>query len=237
MAVTAVFGRRGSGKTTLIRGLIPEMKKPIMILDILGNFSGYESSGEDWSDHDNIEDALEALKKYCDENEGPGIITIQTGEVDRACDYFCSALWSIGGGTLVLDEVDAISIAESPCFDEAIRYGRNRGIDIVFGCRRPAEVSKNLTAAADLVYCFATREPRDIQYYSEFLGDDVAEQIRSLEINTGIVTDFNEMSHKKYSTDENGTVTILNSSNIKNSTTDKPDETIIEDGSKTEIKE
>lgn len=209
--VEAVFGRRGSGKTTLIRAQIPELKKPVLILDILGNFSGYEDASGEWLDTTDIPDALSGLKNYLEKpNENPGIIVLQTGNVDQAIDYFCSALWESGGGTLVLDEVDAIRIADAPCFDEAIRYGRNRGIDIVFGCRRPAEVSKNLTAAADRVYCFATREPRDIMYYREFLGDERAERIQKLEVHHGILSDFNEMTFSTFKTTESGEVIILN---------------------------
>lgn len=211
MAVTAVFGRRGSGKTTLIRAMIPELKKPVLILDILGNFTGYGDDSGEWLDTDNIPDALQGLKDYVENpSENPDTIVLQTGNVDQAIDYFCSALWEIHGGTLVLDEVDAIRIADAPCFDEAIRYGRNRGIDIIFGCRRPAEVSKNLTAASDKVYCFATREPRDIQYYAEFLGDDRAQKIQKLQVHHGILSDFNENAYYTYKTDVNGKIIILN---------------------------
>ncbi len=40
------------------------------------------------------------------------------------------------------------------------------------------------------------------------------------------MTDFNEMTHKLYRTDESGTVTLLNNSKIKNSTKAEPDEII-----------
>lgn len=212
--VTAVFGRRGSGKTTLIRAAIPELKKPVLILDVLGNFSGYGDRDGDWADTDSIPGALGALKNYLEKpKEFPGVIVLQTGDLNNAIDYLCAALWKIHGGTLVLDEVDAIRVADAPCFDEAIRYGRNHGIDIIFGCRRPAEVTKNLTAAADRVYCFATREPRDLDYYSEFLGDKVATIIPKLPQHHGIFCDFNEMTASTFKTDADGTVIMLKNFN------------------------
>lgn len=208
--LTAVFGRRGSGKTTLIRALVPQLKKPVVILDVLGNFQGYEHEGKEWTDATSIAGALAEIKAYCQapENHG-GIITLQTGDLDNAIDFLCSALWKIHGGTLVLDETDAFTICEAPCFDEAIRYGRNHGIDMVTGCRRPAEISKNITAAADRVYCFVTREPRDIDYYCEFLGDEIALQIPKLPPYHGIYSDFLEQKHGVFKTDIDGKITIL----------------------------
>lgn len=208
--LTAVFGRRGSGKTTLIRAMIPQLKKPVVILDVLGNFQGYEHENKEWLDATSLAEALQGIKDYCEKpEEHSGVITLQTGDLDNSVDFLCSALWKIHGGTLVLDEIDAISIAEAPCFDEAIRYGRNHGIDMVTGCRRPAEVSKNITAAADRVYVFVTREPRDIEYYCEFLGDDLALQIPRLPPYHGVWADFIQQNQGLFKTDENGKITIL----------------------------
>jgi hypothetical protein len=208
--LTAVFGRRGSGKTTMIRAMIPELKKPIVVIDVLGNFEGYEHDGQEWTDVDTIQDALNEIKNYCENSkEHSGVIVVQSGNLDNAIDFICSALWKIEGGTLVIDEVDAFSFTDAPCYDEAIRYGRNRGIDVVTGCRRPAEISKQITAAADRVYCFVTREPRDIEYYREFLGDEIAFQIPKLPPYHGIYYDFLEQKHGVFKTDENGKITIL----------------------------
>jgi len=210
---TAVFGRRGSGKTTLIRAMIPKLKKPVVILDVLGNFQGYESGGKEWYDATSTKDALLEIRSFLQKpQEHSGIISLQTGDIDNSIDFLCSALWKIHGGTLVLDEVDSISISDAPCFDEAIRYGRNHAIDVVTGARRPAEVSKNITAAADRVYCFATREPRDIEYYREFLGDDLAFQIPKLPQWHGIYSDFLEQKHGTFRTDALGNIQILKTS-------------------------
>lgn len=208
---TAVFGRRGSGKTTLIRAMIPQLKKPVVIIDVLGNFTGYEHEGKDWVDTETISGALEEMRAYCqDPGKHSGVIVVQTGDLDNAIDFLCSALWKIHGGTLVLDETDAFSIGQSaPCYDEAIRYGRNRGIDIVTGCRRPAEISKHITAAADRVYAFVTREPRDIEYYCDFLGDEIALQIPKLAPFHGVWVDFLTQENGTFKTDQDGKVTIL----------------------------
>lgn len=202
---TAVFGRRGSGKTTLIRALIPNLRKPVVVIDVLGNFQGYGHGTEDWLDVESIRDALEAVRAYCEApDENPSVVVLTSGDLDNAIDFVCSALWKIQGGTLVIDETDAFSLAEAPCYDEAIRYGRNRDIDMVIGCRRPAEISKNITAASDRVYCFVTREPRDIDYYCEFLGDEIALQIPHLKPHHGMFVDFLEQKQGVFRTDIDG---------------------------------
>lgn len=208
--LTVYFGRRGSGKTTSIRAEIPEMKKPVVVLDILGNYAGYESNGEEWFDTTSIKTALQEIQAFCEKpKEHSGIIVLQTGVLDTAVDFLCSALWKIEGGTLVLDEGDAFSLSDSPCFDEAIRYGRNHGIDMVFGCRRPAEITKNVTAGADIVYVFVTTEPNDIGYYRDYLGDELAFKLPKLPEHTGIYKNFLDQTEGEFRADQSGKIHLV----------------------------
>lgn len=201
------FGRRGSGKTTSIRATIPQLKKPVIIVDILGNYEGYSYQGKPWAQAYSTTETLQALRNYLQNpNEYSGIIAIQTGDIDIAVDFLCSALWKIGGGTLVVDEGDAFTLGDAPCFDEAIRYGRNRGIDMVFGCRRPAEITKNVTAGADIVYCFVTHEPRDIEYYEDYLGEEIAHKLPLLQKHHGIYKDFLDNREGEFFADSTGVI-------------------------------
>jgi hypothetical protein len=197
-----IFGRRGSGKTTMIRGLIPTMKKPVVVIDILGNYT----SEKQWKQTNEITEALTEILKSTREKNHPGIIVLSASDMSRATDYVCSALWHRGGGTIVLDEADAIDVTQSPCFDEAVRYGRNRGIDIITGCRRPAEISKNVTAGADIAYCLTTHEPRDLLYYREFLGDDAAAKLPRLAKYHGIARDFVDQQDFVFKTTPDGKI-------------------------------
>lgn len=224
--LTTVFGKRGSGKTTLIRALIesPETKKPIVIVDLLGNYNPKVNNDNNEAENPNDpswvlinEPALliEELKKYVsDPKSHSGIIVAQSPDADRMLDYACAALWEIKGGTLVVDEADFVSLAECPCFDEAIRYGRNRGIDLITGCRRPAEISKNVTAGADLILCFTTHEPRDIEYFSKVLGKDFAERLPTLEKHHGIFIDYRDELQGVYKTDRFGRVFVVSEEKI-----------------------
>lgn len=213
--LTVVFGRRGSGKTTLIRHLIPQFKKPVFVIDVLGNYTPGDTekqNNSDWDLSTSPEDALDALLWWRkNPKESSGIIVVQGGELPRAIDFVSSALWKIHGGTLVLDEADFLSISEAPCFDELIRYGRNHGIDLITGCRRPAELSKNITAGADLAYCLVTHEPRDIDYYRDFLGDELAFSLPQLPPHHGIYKDFLNLKDGRFKTDRSGKITLLKS--------------------------
>jgi hypothetical protein len=207
-----VFGRRGSGKTTLIRAKIPTLKKPVIVIDVLGNFKGYRYNGQTPFQTESLGEAIIELQSWCRQpSKHSGYIIVEPADLNTTIDFMCSSLWAIEGGSLVLDEADAFSLSESPCFDEAIRYGRNRGIDIITGCRRPAEISKNITAAADKVYCLSTREPRDIEYYRDFLGDETAFAVQNLPQWHGIIKDFSNNSTVLFRSDEQGKLTVLKS--------------------------
>ncbi|PWU22990.1 hypothetical protein C5B42_04435 [Candidatus Cerribacteria bacterium 'Amazon FNV 2010 28 9'] len=202
-----VFGRRGSGKTTMIRHMIPLQKRPVVVIDILGNFQNDDYPHV--TTHSHIE-ALSEIKSYVHEpKKHPGIIVVFDSNMDRCVDYLSSALWKINGGTLVIDEADAISIPESPCFDEAIRYGRNHGINLITGCRRPAELSKNITAGSDLALCLTTHEPRDIEYYCDFLGDDLAAQLPTLKPHHGVYRDFINKRSGTFRSDASGKMHVI----------------------------
>ncbi len=215
--LTVYFGKRGSGKTTSIRAIIPTLKKPVFIIDLLGNYTGYESGGHEWEDVETVRGAISAAIRYLENpKEHSGIIVLQSGNLSFSIDFICAALWKIGGekesdgGTIVLDEGDAFSAnAESPCYDEMIRYGRNKHIDVVVGCRRPAEIPKNITAAADIVYVFMTQEVRDLEYYADYLGDELTSRLSRLQPHYGIYKDFQNQREGDFWADPSGRIQLL----------------------------
>jgi len=239
--LTTVFGKRGSGKTTLIRAKIAECVRPVIIIDILGNYDPESEEGlrwikeqpqiksDTWIVTESHIDALEELLLYMKEpSKHSGVIVVRDSDMNKCVDYLCSALWHKKGGTLVIDEADAVSLKDAPCFDEAIRYGRNKQIDIITGCRRPAEISRNVTAGADMAYCLSTQEPRDIDYYCDFLGEEQAYALKDLPPYHGIYRNFKDQTEGFFKTDIKGTIKILKSVD-KNK---RPTETVSSDISK-----
>lgn len=209
------FGRRGAGKTTAIRGQFLDCRPPVVVVDILGNFDSSE-----YTQTDSIEEAIQACKVFYQKSriskvkrEGfsarffpeinERIIVLKTSNPTLAVEYLSATIWELDGGTLILDEVDNIKITQGSCFDEFIRYGRNRHGDFITGCRRPAEIDRNITAAANKFYCFQTHEPRDIDYFEDIFGDR-AELLLKLEPYHGLFLDHDKKSTGIFYIDLNG---------------------------------
>lgn len=195
------FGRRGSGKTTTIRGQLSDCREPVVIVDVLGNFDD-----EEFFQTDDLSDALTAIEHYVGEpDKAPAIICLKTSNPTTAAEYLCASIWEINGGTLILDEVDSIRIKEGSCFDEFIRYGRNHHGDLLTGCRRPAELDRNITAAANKFYCFQTHELRDIEYFRSIFGDRAFELMK-VEKYSGLFIDYDREIEGTFYIDINGTI-------------------------------
>lgn len=203
------FGRRGSGKTTTIRGNLQYCRPPIIVIDVLGNFHE-----EKFIQCNSIEGALDEVKRYTLSPEfsksrnipGKPVIVVKTGQPDVAADYLSAAIWKINGGTLVLDEVDSIRYKDGSCFDEYIRYGRNHNGDLLTGCRRPAELDRNITAAANKFYCFSTHEYRDIEYFSASVFGDRAGQLMSMPKFSGLYIDYDRHITGTFVIDPSGNI-------------------------------
>lgn len=201
--VICFFGRRGSGKTTVIKGQLQDCKSPIIIIDYLGNFQDPQ-----YIQTKKISECITLLKDNLNRDDKL-IINLQTHDYNLAADYLSAALWECKGGTLVLDEVDGIDMCDAPCFEQIIRYGRNagpkNGVHIITGCRRPAELSKNITAAANKFYCFQTHEPRDMDYFGELFGDRAWELLK-MEPRTGLFLDYDLNQTGRFFVDPQGNI-------------------------------
>lgn len=199
-----IFGKRGSGKTTIIRGNLDSMPGPVVVLDVLGNF---ENSGIVTNKTSEIISLIQDYKK--DPRDKEKIFVLRCQDPDLAIEYISASLYESGGGTLVLDEVDAITYVKGSCFDQLIRYGRNKGVHIVTGCRRPAELSRNITAGANKIYVFQTQEPRDIDYFKSTVLGEKAKNLNILPQFSGILVDYDNNEFCNFKIDKNGQISII----------------------------
>lgn len=205
------FGKRGSGKTTVIRGTIKYCRPPVVIIDILGNFDEFtmNKAGIGSIQVDKISDAINFLEKYSKKEVETKVVVLKTSDPDLAVDFMSAALWENHGGTLVLDEVDGFSFANAPCFDQLVRYGRNRDVDLITGCRRPAEVSRNITAGANKIFVFQTQEPRDIDYFQSTVLGQEAEKLINIPKFHGLYTDYDSNQNGSFKIDVDGNIYLL----------------------------
>lgn len=206
------FGMRGSGKTTAIKGNLENFRGPVVNLDLLGNYPDPE-----YIQTSSISEMIRNISYYLkqeNKSELQKIIVLKTQTPDEAIDFASAALWEAGGGTLVIDEADGFNDTNAPCFDQLVRYGRNRNVDLITGCRRPYEISRNITAGANKIYIFRTNEPRDIEYFKSTVLGEKAEKLRSLPKYHGIYVDYDNEVTGIFKTDENGVIYRLSSDKI-----------------------
>lgn len=201
-----VFGKRGSGKTTIIKGSLEELPGPVVVIDVLGNFDS-----DEYIQTDDLGDCVDYVTDYARDPKGKiKVFVLKTPDPDLATEYMSSILWELHGGTLVLDEVDSITYQKGSCFDQLIRYGRNRNVNIITGCRRPAELSRNITAGANKIYVFQTQEPRDIDYFKSTVLGEKAKNLNILSQYSGILVDYDRNEFCQYKIDQSGKLFILN---------------------------
>lgn len=211
------FGKRGSGKTTTIKGQLEDCRPPVVIIDILGNFPEetlHYDYGLESAQTTEIKDCILKIRDYhLNQDESQKIICLKTQDYNLAIDYLSACLWEINGGTLVLDEGDVLDFSEAPCFDQIIRYGRNHNVDMLFGCRRPAEISRNITAAANKFYCFGTHEWRDIEYFRTLFGEK-AEELQKVEKFHGIFLNYDQNLVGTFKIDKLGKIFHTSEKNV-----------------------
>lgn len=189
----------------MIRGNLKNFHGPVVVLDILGNFQN-----DSPVQVSTVPKCIDEIIGYCkNPHEEDKIIVLKTASPDFSIEYISAALWEAGRGTLVIDETDAFNESEAPCFDQLIRYGRNRNVHVVTGCRRPAEISRNITAGANQLYAFRTQEPRDIDYFSSTVFGNEAERLVTLEPYHGLMLDYDANSLNKFRIDSKGRIFIV----------------------------
>lgn len=203
------FGKRGSGKTTLIRGSLETFPGPVAIIDALGNFENDVPPENVATEVAEFIGMLERWTKSTDpkKNQKKAFVLLPH-DPSTAVDFVSSALWHLEGGTLVLDETDMVEMSKAPCFDDLIRYGRNRRVHLVTGCRRPAEISRNITAAANRLYILKTQEPRDIEFYEKTLIGKKARTLMSLPDYHGLLVDYDKNEVSVFNFNQQGQIWI-----------------------------
>jgi len=206
----SIFGKRGSGKTTLIKGNLDQFPGPVAVVDILGNFQTEVDEEKITTSVADFIEMLEGWKKSTDKKkEKNKVFVLMPEEISMAVDFVSAALWELEGGTLVIDESDAVEYHMAPCFDKIIRYGRNRRVHLITGCRRPAEISRNITAGANRLFILKTQEPRDIEFYEKTLIGKRARALMSMADYTGLFVNYDENEISKFKFNQFGELEIF----------------------------
>lgn len=180
--IYTVIGHKGYGKTALTEILALLTNKPTIILD--PRFQ-YEV---------NIRriafTSVSKFKKWITKKDNYKLfIKYKLELVVRAIDIedaeeLAELVYQLKNITFVIDEVDMFfdtRTTKKSYFNKLVQYGRHNLIDIISTSRRPANISRNLTALTDIFYFSRLREPNDKQYIKGLLGSHEVDQIAELE--------------------------------------------------------
>lgn len=168
-----ICGRKGSGKSTLVRAIMMEFPR-VFVLDTLGSEGApeFEVVTGLQAGVDAIVDAVHRERFR---------ISLRSASTDDLL-AMVPVIETVPDCLLVVDEA---SFFCSPNFlpDElssVLRYGRHNEISQIYVARRPSEIHREVTAAADLVITFQHHEPRDLAYFKAIGGEEFSEKVRSL---------------------------------------------------------
>ncbi len=165
------FGKKGEGKTTLARAVVAGFPR-VIILDVKAEYDdgttlayGRDAALELLEDAEDRRRFRLALRRLPPEH---------ALEVLEVCGAFQDVL-------LVLDEAQRYCSPSTmpPALDVLVNEGRHRAISQLYIARRPAEINRDVTANADYIAIYRTREPRDVEYLRAYVGTR-ADQVMSL---------------------------------------------------------
>ena len=166
--VAVVLGRRGSGKTTLVKSFLPRFHR-VIVVD-----PNHEYSGEVFT-------SLGDLYRAC---LGGGSFQVvyqpPTGapdadELDRV-DCVAQVAWTVRSVLLVIDEADRyVRLGKDtlPYVRLVIDQGRHRNVGLCAIARRPSRVPKDVIENASSLYLFHCHEPHSQRYLAGIIGADV----------------------------------------------------------------
>jgi len=173
--IIGIPGMKGYGKSTYLKELVQD-EPSLTIVDTLGEHKEWcpECPGE------SIREQVEMLAEPPEEFRWS--FMLNPSDSESHLDYLCKAAYRAGGMTFVLEEADYFSSANRDCegMELLIRYGRHRGINLVWLCRNIVEVSRRLSSQTDVYVMFRTAEPLYIEKLAKRLTPELALEIQSL---------------------------------------------------------
>ena len=171
--VKLVLGKRGSGKTVKVNKLL-QLSNRIIFLD---------TTGHDYNDGVIFYDLADLKKFWLRCYRQNFRLIYRPLDAEAEFPELCRLVIECKNLSFVVEELDIYCPQGRTCseFFEIIRRGRHHDIELIGVSQRPHGFGRDITSQADEFYIFNTREPKDLQYFKEHLGEYVAEQIGKLQ--------------------------------------------------------
>lgn len=143
--LVAVFGHRGSGKSTWLFEHIDEFK-PFVLVDPL------------------FDPKFKAMNLYTLTSCGQALQLFNDAQPQRiyispnaeTFDFFCALVLAKGNMTLIVDEIDnyCTSYYMPPYLKKIIKIGRHQNVNLIAVCRRPKEMNPLIRSQANRFVVF-----------------------------------------------------------------------------------
>ena len=168
--IILILGKRGGGKSYLVKQHLEGFNR-FLVYDTLGEYT----QGVIFQD---IPSLVEFWQKHYQEDFR---LVYQPLQPEEDFAAVCELVWACGNMVLVVEEIDRFTDSHSLGFEFAniVQRGRHRHITLIALSQRPYRVNRTLSSQVKEMYTFKQNEPRDIDFISEFIGEDV-ERIREL---------------------------------------------------------
>jgi len=168
---TCIFGRTGTGKSTLIKG-----DSKLGISSLLNSYQNYviwdyqgeylTGFGDVYTDFNTFVDGI----KLCLKDKKPikKVIFLPESFFDKVC----KVMHHVKDCVFVVEEVDAVTSPSyaPPNFDNLNRSGRHWDLSLICLSQRPRKVYRNLTSQANKIIVFSIIEPGDLAYLKDYAG-------------------------------------------------------------------
>lgn len=170
--VELILGQRGSGKSYLARHLIAKYTRYII----------YDTLGE-YNDLGIIIETLDEFKEiFLRIYQNDFRIIYQPLNPAKDFDEICDLIFECGELTFLVEEIDKFCTPQSISdnFANVLQRGRHKNITLIGISQRPFGINRLITSQAKIIYSFIHREPNDINYLKDFIGEE-AEKIKDLQ--------------------------------------------------------
>lgn len=183
-----VVGRRGSGKSTLTKGLLKDRPK-VLVFDPRAEYSG-----RGWAVCRSRSDVVKAMRRGWQSGFHIAYVPeagIEAEELHRLTLICWQAQSPYESGsdprklTLVVEEADlSFPVVRLPAeisgMQRVVNQGRHAGIEVIAVTQRPALVSKNFRGNVATSYVFPLADEDDQQAMLKKLGNAWREPLRTL---------------------------------------------------------
>jgi DNA helicase HerA-like ATPase len=173
--ILSIMGRKGSGKSTLVREIMNSGQFPrIFVLDTNGEYGledGFEITHT-------VKAGAKAMLRVRNRDEFR--ISLRERDTEQLVKLLDVA-FEIPHHLMVIEETHFyVKPAYLPAeISQMVRLGRHRAISQIYVSQRPSGLNRDLTSQSDFIVTFRQSEPRDIKWLGEVAGDG-AEDVRNL---------------------------------------------------------